>query len=131
MLQAEEEPLERLTHMQRKSLLDIPVIPSPPPDEAAMELEHGGEKREHDSTEEHREHKAARLDREGSPSFAGLYAPLYAGQVEEIIQLHGDIEWEKEIDWETVEAEMEGLDEQDFGEKPPDISWSCARESRT
>ena len=81
------------------------------------------ERRESMNPDEHREHKSARLDREGNPSSAGLYAPLHAGQVEEVAQPHGDIEWEKEIDWEAVEMEMEGLDEQDFaGEKPPEIS---------
>ena len=117
------EPLERLSNMQRKALLDIPVIPSTPPGETSMELEQAGEKREMASSGEQRDSKAARLDREGSPSSAGLYAPFYAGQVEEVDRPHGDIEWEKEVDWGALELEMEGLDEQDFSaDKPPEIS---------
>ena len=52
-----------------------------------------------------------------------LYAPLYAGQVEKISKPHGEMEWEKEIDWEAIDMEMDGLEELDFaGEKPPEIS---------
>ena len=36
---------------------------------------------------------------------------------------HGDIEWEKDVDWGALELEMEGLDEQDFSaDKPPELS---------
>ena len=111
-----EEPLERLTEVQRKSLLGIPIIPGTPTRSAETEVDQEGvpaEKREGAELEESRETKAARHDRvespQGSPKH-GLYTPLFAGNVESIDNPHGDICWEQDIDWEMVDEELENID---------------------
>ena len=123
-----QEPLERLTEVQRKSLLGIPIIPGTPPISAEIEVDQEGvpaEKREGATLEEDRETKAARHDRVESPQGSpkqGLYAPLFAGNVESIDNPHGDICWEQDIDWEMVGEELESMDIDFHGERPPDVT---------
>ena len=110
-----EEPLERLSDVQRKSLLGIPVIPSTPTQQIEVDQEgQPGEKRNaEEGPEEDRDTKAARFERADSPSSspkAGLYAPLYAGGVNRVDMPHGDVCWETEIDWESIEAELEDIE---------------------
>ena len=123
-----EEPLERLTEVQRKSLLGIPIIPGTPPRSIDIEVDQEGvpaEKREGAELEEGREIKAARHDRVESPQGSpkqGLYAPLFAGSVESIDNPHGDICWEQDIDWEMVDEELEHMDIDFHCERPPDVT---------
>ena len=116
-----EEPLERLSDVQRKSLLGIPVIPSTP----TQQIGQPGEKRNAEGVqEEDRDSKAARFERAESPSSspkAGLYAPLYAGGVNRVDMPHGDVRWEKEVDWVLIEAELEDFEPDFHGERPHDL----------
>ena len=121
-----EEPLERLSDVQRKSLLGIPVIPSTPTQHTEVDQEGQlGEKRNAEEVSEgDRDSKAARFEREDSPSSspkAGLCAPLYAGGVNRVDMPHGDVCWEKEVDWVLIEAELEDFEPDFHGERPHDL----------
>ena len=124
------EPLERLSDMQRKSLLGIPIIPSTP---EQIDVDHEGvstEKREAGESQDEREKKAARFenfDRAPSPSSSlkgTLFTPLFAGNVSAADRPHGDLCWESEVDWDAIDKELETIEVDFQGERPPDISAS-------
>ena len=121
----EAEPLERLTDMQRRSLLGIPTIPTTPT--RPLEVDQEGqpaEKREAEELEEERESKAARFERETSlqSSPKALYSPLYAGGVNQVNMPHGDACWEEDVDWELIEDELGDFEPDFYGERPPNLS---------
>ena len=115
------EDLEPLTEEQRRSLLDLPIQPNTPRDDEMRENK-PPEKRSGEGVPDS-ERKAARLDREGSPSSSGLYSPFFAGNVEEISMTpHNDERWETEVDWEMIYEGLDEVDEINFhGEQPPDL----------
>ena len=122
-----EKPLERLSDVQRKSLLGIPVIPSTQtqPIEVDQEGQPAEKRSAEEVHEEDRESKAARLERAESPSSspkAGLFAPLYAGGVNRVDMPHGDVCWENEVDWELIEDELGNFGPDFHGERPPGLS---------
>ena len=107
------EPLERLSDVQRKSLLGIPIIPTTP---EQIEVDQEGaptEKREANESPDERQKKAARFesfDRVPSPSSSpkgSLFAPLFAGNVSAADRPHGDLCWESEVDWEVIDKELD------------------------
>ena len=113
-----QDELSRLSEDQRRNLLDLPMQTQP---ESTMEDAPAGEKREAVS-EEPRERKSARLDREGSPSSSQLYAPFFAGKVEiQSQQLHDDECWEEDMDCEMVEFDVDEIPTDYKGEQPPEI----------
>ena len=121
----EAEPLERLTDMQRKSLLGIRTIPATPT--RPLEVDQEGqpaEKREAEELEEERGSKVARFDRETSPQSSpkALYSPLYAGGVNQVNMSHGDACWEEDVDWELIEDEIGEFEPDFYGERPPNLS---------
>ena len=121
-----EEPLERLSDVQRKSLLGIPVIPSTPTQQIEVDQEgQPGEKRNaEEAHEEDRDNKAAQFERAESPRSspkAGLFAPLCAGGLNRVDMPHGDVCWENEVDWELIEDELGNFEPDFHGERPPDL----------
>ena len=113
-----QDELSRLSEDQRRSLLVLPMSVQP---ELSMDEVLVGEKRESTEEDPH-ERKAARLDREGSPSSSQLYTPFFAGKVEmQSQQLHDDKCWEEDMDWEMVEFDIDEIPVDYKGEQPPDI----------
>ena len=124
------EPLERLSDVQRKSLLGIPIIPTTPEQIDVDQEGAPAEKREANESPEERQKKAARFenfDRAPSPSSSpkeSLFAPLFAGNVNAADRPHGDLCWESEVDWEVIDKELETMEVDFHGDRPPDISTS-------
>ena len=47
---------------------------------------------------------------------------LFAGSVDVVDRPHGDVCWEDDIDWELVESEMNEMEVDFHGERPPEVS---------